>query len=110
MIRLKDYPSAGEHLAKAARLDPEDARYLYVLGIFLNSSGQRAQALELLAEGLEQHPNDRAILRALATIHAERAEYAAAIPYAESLLLLDPRDHTAKQLLDELRRLAALAE
>ncbi len=110
LIRLKDYPSAGEHLAKAARLDPEDARYLYVLGIFLNSSGQRAQALELLAEGLERHPNDRALLRALATIHAEGAEYAAAIPYAESLLLLDPRDHTAKQLLDELRRLAALAE
>ena len=68
LVREKRYDEALDELQQAVQLRPDAARYGYVLGVALNSSGKTDRALQVLRAAHAQHPTDRDVLFALATI------------------------------------------
>lgn len=65
LVRDKQLDAAVEELARAAELDPDDARYTYVWAIALDATGNTAEAITLLEGAHQRHPNDPEILAAL---------------------------------------------
>jgi Flp pilus assembly protein TadD len=102
LVRQKRMAEALAELEKAANLPPNRARYTYVYAVALDSAGQSARALAVLAAGHAAHPGDREILAALASFSAKAGQRQAAIGYARKLLELDPQDPEAQQLYDQL--------
>jgi Flp pilus assembly protein TadD len=99
-----------QELAEAARLAPEEPRYAYVYAIALNSTGQLRAALEVLAQALARHPDNRDMLLAAAKFSHDYGDQTAAIGYAERLRRAAPGDAAAVQLLQELRAGASVSE
>ncbi len=89
-------------LGRAAELAPSSARYAYVYGVALNSTGDGDRALAVLREAHERHAGDPDILVALATISRDRGALAAARAYARKLLQTAPELPEARQLAHEL--------
>jgi Flp pilus assembly protein TadD len=89
-------------LERATNLNDDVARYAYVYGIALNSSGQAGKAIVALETAQTQHPNDRDILFALTTINRDEDNLEAAVKWANKLLVLNPGDQNAQQLLESL--------
>ncbi len=94
---------AAAALAKAAKLLPERARVHYNLGLALQQLGRRQPAEAALLQAQKLDPGDPAICYALAIFYAQGRQYAQALPWAEKLLVLDPADIQARQLVSELR-------
>jgi Flp pilus assembly protein TadD len=59
LVRAKRLDEAIAELRQAAELDPDQARYVYVYAVALNSAGRRDDAIDTLKESLTRHPNDR---------------------------------------------------
>jgi predicted Zn-dependent protease len=76
-------------LQKAVELAPDDARYVYVYGVALNSTGRPQDALAILKPANARHPADTDILTALATISRDIGDRAGAVTYAEELVRAD---------------------
>jgi tetratricopeptide (TPR) repeat protein len=110
LVRLQRSGDAVAELAEAARLAPEEPRYAYVYAIALNSTGQLRAALEVLAQALARHPDNREMLLAAANFNRDYGDWTAAIGYAERLLTAAPGDPAAVQLLQELRAGASVSE
>lgn len=89
-------------LGRAADLAPSSARFAYVYGVALNSTGNGDRALAVLREAHERHPGDPDILVGLATISRDRGEVVAARAYARKLLQTAPELPEARQLAHEL--------
>jgi Flp pilus assembly protein TadD len=104
MVRQQRPVEALDALGKAARLRPEEARYAYVYGVALHSSGEADRAVRVLKQANEQHPGNRDLLIALATISGAMGSREVAIEYARTLVELSPRDPEARQLLEQLQR------
>jgi Flp pilus assembly protein TadD len=82
-VRGKDLDAAVTALARAAELDPDNARYAYVHAVALDAAGNTAAAIDVLEEAYRRHPYDPEILAALASYarkagDADRAERYAA--------------------------------
>lgn len=90
-------------LELAADAAPEVARYSYVYGVALHSSGEVERAITVLEGALERHPGSAEILQALASFHRDRGSIQEAIRYAERLVELLPQDPGARQLLQQLQ-------
>jgi Flp pilus assembly protein TadD len=90
-------------IARAAEIDPDNARYAYIHGIALNSAGRSEDALEVLEASHARHPADRDTLLALVTINRDAGRLAAALTWADRLAAVDPQ---ARTLRDEIARLA----
>jgi tetratricopeptide (TPR) repeat protein len=103
LVRQERPKEALEFLYRACELRPEEARYVYVYGVGLHSTGQTDQALTVLDTGHDRHPGDRDLLVALATINRDTGRIEAAIAYAERLVRLAPQDPQAGQLLRQLQ-------
>ena len=86
-----------------SEIDPDNARYAYVHGIALNSTGRTDEALEVLEASQARHPADRDTLLALVTINRDAGRFAAALSWADRLVAVDPQ---ARTLRDEIARLA----
>ena len=91
-----------EALQRAAELAPDEPYYQYVIGIALNSTGERAAALQRLRATHVRFPGHRDTIVALATIHRDGGEVDEARQYAERLLEMSPADPSARALIDEL--------
>jgi tetratricopeptide (TPR) repeat protein len=102
LVRRRRMPEALQELRKAAELPPERARYDYVYGVALDSVGQTARALEVLASAHARHSGNREILEALASFSAKAGNRRAAVAYAEKLVALDPENTESRRLLDTL--------
>ena len=89
LVRLKRYPDALRQLEQAAWLEPDDANYIYVYAIALNSLGEPKQAIQALRTALVQHPRNREILSALVSFLRDSGDLAAASRYAEQLRALE---------------------
>src|SRR5262245_29333739 len=89
---------------RAAELAPTSARYAYVYGVALHSTGASDRALAVLQAAHEHHPGDPDILVALVTISRDRGNRAAAQGYARKLLQAAPELPEARQLARELAR------
>jgi Flp pilus assembly protein TadD len=90
--------------ARAAEIDPDNARYAYVHGVALNSSGRTDEALEVLEATHARHPADRDTLLALITINRDAGRLGEALTWADRPVALDPQ---ARPLRDEIARMAA---
>ena len=90
-------------LAKAAKLLPDLARIHYNLGLALQQLGRRQPAEAALLLAQKRDPRDPAICYALAVFYVQGRQYTQALSWTEKLLVLDPANPQAKQLLAELR-------
>jgi len=88
LVRLKRVGEALAELERAATLEPGNARFAYVSAVALHSTGKVKVAIARLEKALSTHPNDRDILAALASFHAERGERVEAQRYADRLRTL----------------------
>jgi Flp pilus assembly protein TadD len=103
LVRQGRNTEAIAEIARAAEIDPGNARYAYVHGIALNSTGRVDEALAVLEQSHARHPAERDTLLALVTINRDAGRFAAALRWAERLVALDPQ---ARPLRDEIARLA----
>ena len=85
LVRLQRLDEALGELKRATELDPADARYAYVYAVAQHSSGDTAAAITSLEAALAAHPDDRDILQALASFHAEQGDADEARNYVKRL-------------------------
>ena len=104
LVRLKRQDEAIESLARAVELERDRARYAYVYAIALNSTGQRAKAMQVLEDSVERHPGDRDSLLALVNFSRADGEPAKALRYAEKLAKIEPDNQQLAALIQTLRR------
>ena len=90
LVRQQRAGEALEELRLATTLSPDDARYVYVYAVALNSSGKPEQAILVLQGAHSRHPNNRDILGALVAFHRDMGNEAAAQTYAAKLRALSP--------------------
>jgi len=85
LIRQKRTDEAVEELRLASMLVPDNARYIYVYAVALNSKGQAAQAVMVLQGAHNRFPNNVDILNALVAFYRDMGNQKAARTYAEKL-------------------------
>ena len=88
LVRMKRADEAVGELERAALLEPQNARFGYVLAVALHSAGQSDAALATLKKILADHPNNRDVLEALASFYSGRGEGMKAKKYADRLKTL----------------------
>jgi tetratricopeptide (TPR) repeat protein len=92
LVRERRYAEAVASLARAAELAPAAARYGYVYGVALHSTGHTDRALAVLTRAHDRHPG------------RERGARDATMAYARKLLEVAPEDPRARQILGDLER------
>ena len=90
LARQKRNSEALEALEQAASLSPDNARYIYVYAVALNSSGDNDKAILVLQDAHHRFPANTNILSALVAFHRDAGNFAAAGIYAEKLQDLLP--------------------
>jgi Tfp pilus assembly protein PilF len=85
LVRRKQTDSALVQLERAAALEPDNPRYVYVHAVTLHSSGRANAAIVKLEQALAHHPANPDILSALTNFHREQGAAALAQRYAEQL-------------------------
>jgi predicted CXXCH cytochrome family protein len=85
LVRLHRLDEALGELKRATELAPGDARFAYVYAVALHSTGDAEAAIASLETALAAHPDDRDILQALVSFHAERGDAGEAQNYAARL-------------------------
>ena len=103
LTRLKRPDDALAELQRAAEIEPERARYVYVYAVALNSAGRGSEAITALKENLARHPGDRDTLRALIAFSRDAGDLAAALEYAERLARITPNDPGLTALIRSLQ-------
>jgi predicted CXXCH cytochrome family protein len=103
LVRQGRGADALAEVARAAELDPANARYAYIHGVALNSNGRTDEALEVLEASQERHPADRDTLLALITINRDAGHLQAALAWADRLVAIEP---DARALRDQIAALA----
>jgi Flp pilus assembly protein TadD len=103
LTRLKHPAEALAEFRHAAELESDRARYAYVYAVALHSSGRGEEAMFVLREALDKHPDDRDILLALINFNREAGNIASAFEYAERLALIAPDDRDLSLLVEQLR-------
>ena len=87
----------------AAKFDPANVRYAYVLGVALHSRQQQERGIEVLRSAHRRHPADVAVLGALASFESERGNRQAALEYVEKMQQLSPNDPGIVELLQSIQ-------
>ena len=85
LVRGKDLDAAVAALARAAELDPGNARYAYVHAVALDATGKTAAAIDVLEGAHQRHPYDPEILAALVSYARKAGETDTADRYAAEL-------------------------
>jgi predicted CXXCH cytochrome family protein len=102
LVRGKNYPEALDHLAKANKLAPDDARFAYVYAVALKSLGNPEQSRAVLQGALQRHPWDAALLNAALSDALQSGDAGAAAPLAKRLSSLRPDDQNLARLAAKL--------
>jgi len=102
LIRKADHTAALSELAEAAKLAPENARYAYVYGIGLYSTGYARQALAILKAADTLHPFNMEILNALISINLEVGNGQDALVFARKAAEAMPNNAEIQQLIEQL--------
>jgi Flp pilus assembly protein TadD len=106
LIRQKRLDEAIESLTSAAKLDPNEPRFAYVLAVALHDTGKASQAIDALKTALARHPYNRDILIALASYEAEVNDFKSASSRAELLKKLEPENKEIEEYAATLKNLA----
>jgi tetratricopeptide (TPR) repeat protein len=104
LVRLKRLDDALAELRRAAELDHNNARYAYIYGVALHSTGRQQEAITYLEDSLTRHPENRDISMAIVSFSREAGDAATALQYAEQAYKIAPDDQALKAIVDELRR------
>lgn len=104
LVRLKRSEAALDEFRQAAALDSGQPRYAYVYAVGLHAAGQRDEALAVLRDGLQQHPNNLELLSAAFAFSREKGDAVAALDYAERMARLRPGDQGLADLVRQLGR------
>jgi tetratricopeptide (TPR) repeat protein len=99
LVREGRESDALAHLAKAAQLDPANARFAYVYAIALDGAGQTNKAIDVLEDDVGRHPYDRDSLTALVQFYSEAGNQRRALAFANRLAQADPDNPEVRQLL-----------
>ncbi len=102
MVRQKRGAQGLDLLAAAGRIDPGNARYVYVYAVALNDAGQTRAAIETLERSIKVHPYDRDSLAALVNFLEQSGDSAKALIYAQRLDELEPGNLEVRRMLKEL--------
>lgn len=102
LARQQRLAEALVELRQATRAAPDQARYAYVYGVALHSSGAQDAGIDALATAHARFAADIDILLALVTMERDRGRMAAARGYAHELVALAPDDPQAQALLRSL--------
>ncbi|HJO03165.1 MAG TPA: HEAT repeat domain-containing protein [Acidobacteriota bacterium] len=102
LVRRQRLLEALDPLRRAAELAPAVARYAYVLGVGVHTSGDVEGALRLLDAAHARFPANRDILVALATFARDAGDRDRAIEYARRLRALAPGDPQVLALVRSL--------
>ena len=102
LIREKRLDEALPELGRAFELGGENARFGYVYGVALNSTGAPLRAIEVWEAVLREVPGDRSTLFALVSALRDQGDYGRAVVYADRLLELTPADPEARRLRQSL--------
>jgi len=103
MARGQQMEVALDSLKKAAELMPDAARYTYVYGVALNSTGNAGEALAVLQRGHATHPRDQEIIFMVASIYRDQGQKNKALEWADKLLQINPADQNALQFIEMLK-------
>ena len=93
LVRQKKANEAVVELETAARLAPENYRYIYVYAVALNATGKTGQAIEQLQLAHNRFPNNVEILQALISINRDAGNAFAAERYMKKLKSLNQVSH-----------------
>jgi tetratricopeptide (TPR) repeat protein len=93
LVRQKKANEAVVELETAARLAPENYRYIYVYAVALNATGKAGQAIEQLQLAHNRFPNNVEILQALISINRDAGNAFAAERYMKKLKSLNQVSH-----------------
>ena len=85
LVRQDRLAEALTELEQAARLSPENPRYVYVYAVGLNTVGRTKEALMVLQGAHNAHPVNTDILSALVAFHRDAGNSAQAARYAQKL-------------------------
>jgi len=102
LVRQSRYDEALQELAAATSLAPDNARFAYVHGVALQSTGRLQEAVAALESALERNPNDYDLLAALVSILRDAGEFSQAGIHARRLLDAYPDDPAAGALMQSL--------
>lgn len=100
--RSQQMDMALSSLQKAAELQPNAARYTYVYGVALNSTGDTSRALQVLEQGFSNHPGDQEIIFMIAGINRDLGRNDEALVWAQKLLAINPADQNATKFIEML--------
>jgi tetratricopeptide (TPR) repeat protein len=90
LVRQKRSSEALKALEQAAMLSMDNARYIYVYAVALNSSGDNDKAILVLQGAHHRFPANTNILSALVAFHRGAGNYEAAGIYTKKLQGLSP--------------------
>jgi tetratricopeptide (TPR) repeat protein len=99
LVRQQRSDEALVQLRMATEANPLNARFAYVYGVALQSTGQIRPAIAFLEQSFAVHPYDLEILTALVTFNRDAGDLDEAIQYAEMWVDLAPGDARATQEL-----------
>jgi Flp pilus assembly protein TadD len=102
LVRSKQVPESLRELGEAAKLEPDNARFAYVLAVALNGAGQGRTALGILDSALKKNRYDRDLLSALAHFQLQSGNRALALSYAKQLRELDPENGEYVQIVQQI--------
>ncbi|MEN8183077.1 MAG: tetratricopeptide repeat protein, partial [Myxococcota bacterium] len=102
LIRKQQRSEAVVSLARAAELAPDSARYAYVYGVALHSTGDAEGGVAVLETAHQRFPAEPEILFALVTIHRDRGDLERARLLADRLVAIAPRDPSVRALRSQL--------
>jgi len=102
MVRQKRGAQGLDLLAASARIDPSNARYVYVYAVALNDAGRTHAAIETLESSIKVHPYDRDSLAALVNFLEQSGDPANALIYAQRLDEVEPGNPEVRRMLKEL--------
>ena len=98
LVRQKRHAEAIKSLSEAVHSDPNHARYAYVLGVALHSTGDVKKAMAVLEAALAKRPNEADLLVALAQFSAQSGQQDAALRYVGRLQAIAPENAEYRQL------------
>jgi len=90
LVRQKRSREAVDALEQAAGFSPDNARYIYVYAIALDTVGYKDRAIMVLQGAQQRFPSDTDILSALVAFHRDSGNTDAAQTYADKLRNLLP--------------------
>ena len=85
LVRQRKTDKAVQELEAATRLAPQNARYIYVYAVALNSTGRADEALKQLQIAHDRFPSNVEILQALIAFNRDAGNAFAAQRYMKKL-------------------------